>query len=433
MAVATSGGRDSTALLHATLRQTFGSGLQVLALHVHHGLMPQADAWLAHLEAQCQRWRSRHSHLCFESTRLSGAPSPGQSIEAWARRERYAALARMAKAHGAGIVLLAHHRRDQAETVLLQALRGAGPAGLSAMPGLIEREGIIWARPWLQQPVQAIETYVRRHRLRHIEDDSNHDARFDRNRLRHQVLPALSQAFPQAEQQLVRMAEQAQAAAALMAEVATQDLAAMGLSKGGGLPLSAWLALSPARRRFSLQAWLQQHQADAPDSLVARLLAQLPGAKQGSWPLAPGEELRLHRGVLQPHALARSNPANAASVQLPQAAGPGEWPALAWQGRFALRATSEAGIPLALLAGACLAARSGGEQFQRAPRSTPRSLKKQFQAAAMPAWARQAPLLRASNGQLLFVPGLGIDARAMAAPGEPQLKPEWLPHPTAPA
>ncbi|GAA0758594.1 tRNA lysidine(34) synthetase TilS [Ideonella azotifigens] len=431
VAVATSGGRDSTALLHATLRQAAGSGLQVLALHVHHGLMPQADAWLAHLAAQCQRWRSRHPHLRFDAARLSGSPSPGQSIEAWARRERYEALARMAKAHGAGLVLLAHHRRDQAETVLLQAMRGTGPAGLSAMPDLIEREGIVWARPWLQQPAQAIEDYVRRHRLRHIEDSSNHDTRFDRNRLRHQVLPALNQAFPQAEQQLQRLAEQAQAAAALIHEVAAQDLAAMGASQAG-MPMQAWLCLSPVRRRFSLQAWLQHRQADVPDSLVARLLAELPRARQGRWPLGPDSELRLYRGVLQPLSLPLNRVVEAASLQLPQVVEPGEWHAPAWQGRLRLSAASEGGVPLALLAGACLAARTGGEQFQRAPRSTLRSLKKQFQAAAVPAWARQAPLLYGAGGQLLFVPGLGVDARALAAPGEPQLRPEWLAEPAEP-
>lgn len=170
VAVAVSGGRDSTALLHCTVRTAAALGVGVVALHVHHGLMPAADAWLAQVQAQCRRWG-----VAFCSRRLQTHPPRGASVEAWARAERYRALAEMAREARCSIVLLAHHRRDQAETWLLQALRGGGPAGLSAMPQEAVREGITWARPWLAQPRAAIEAYVRRHRLKHVEDDSNAD------------------------------------------------------------------------------------------------------------------------------------------------------------------------------------------------------------------------------------------------------------------
>ena len=152
VAVAASGGRDSTALLHATARAARDLGLEVHALHVHHGLVADADAWLERLEAQCRRWRAAGLPVHFHSTRLDGRPARGESVEAWARRERYQALAAMARHAGCALVLLAHHRRDQAETFLLQALRGAGPAGLAAMPRRAERAGLTWARPWLAQP-----------------------------------------------------------------------------------------------------------------------------------------------------------------------------------------------------------------------------------------------------------------------------------------
>ena len=141
VAVAVSGGRDSTALLHCTVRTAAALGVGVVALHVHHGLMPAADAWLAQVQAQCRRWG-----VAFCSRRLQTHPPRGASVEAWARAERYRALAEMAREAGCSIVLLAHHRRDQAETWLLQALRGGGPAGLSAMPQEAVREGITWAR-----------------------------------------------------------------------------------------------------------------------------------------------------------------------------------------------------------------------------------------------------------------------------------------------
>ncbi|HET7794176.1 MAG TPA: tRNA lysidine(34) synthetase TilS, partial [Rhizobacter sp.] len=189
IAVAYSAGRDSTALLHAVVHAAAQQGAQVAALHVHHGLSPHADDWLAHASAQCERWARQGLPVRLITHRLSGKPTRGESIEAWARQARYRALRQMAIEAGAKLVLLAHHQRDQAETLLLQALRGAGVAGLAGMPRNIEREGITWVRPWLDHPRERIEAYVRHHRLRYIDDDSNADARFARNRLRWQVWP----------------------------------------------------------------------------------------------------------------------------------------------------------------------------------------------------------------------------------------------------
>ncbi len=295
VAVATSGGGDSTALLHCTLAQArrFGDqGVEVWALHVHHGLMPEADAWQAGVERQARRWGAR-----FASERLAGAPARGDSVEAWARQGRHAALARLARATGCSLLLLAHHRRDQAETWLLQALRGAGSAGLSAMPRLALRDGLTWARPWLDQPREAIEAYRRCHRLRCVHDPSNDDARFARARLRGGVWPALQAAFPQAETVLAMAARHAQAAQALADEVAAAD--AVAAVHGGALRLAPWLALTPARRANLLRAWLQQQLGQgAPQTLVERLLAEAAGSGPARWP-APGATVSRQRGELR--------------------------------------------------------------------------------------------------------------------------------------
>ena len=142
VAVAYSGGRDSTALLHAVAcaaqaaRTAEGQGdaLHVVALHVHHGLSPQADAWLDHARATCEAWAAQGLPVRLLWRRVQVPQGPGLSVEAEARTCRHAALHEMAVQAGADLLLLAHHRRDQAETLLLQALRGAGVAGLSAMP-----------------------------------------------------------------------------------------------------------------------------------------------------------------------------------------------------------------------------------------------------------------------------------------------------------
>jgi len=228
----------------------------VLALHVHHGLSPNADAWLDHASALCARWARRGLPIELVATRVIECPAPGQSVEAWARRARYRALRDMAIARDVDLILLAHHRRDQAETFLLQALRGGGAAGLSAMPKVVRRDGITWARPWLALSRDAIESYARRHRLRWTDDESNDDDRFARNRLRRRVWPALLDAFGDAEGSLAAAAQRIQDAAAVVDEIAALDLAA--IADEGGLDIAAWRQLSPARQRQALLRWLRR-------------------------------------------------------------------------------------------------------------------------------------------------------------------------------
>lgn len=291
VAVAASGGRDSTALLHCTLRAARPLGVQVVALHVHHGLLPQADAWLAQVRTQARRWGAG-----FDSRHLAGRPAKGDSVEAWARRGRYAALAEMAHAAGCPLVLLAHHRRDQAETVLLQALRGAGAAGLAAMPRSAQRAGLTWARPWLDQPREAVEAYLRRHRLRHVDDPGNDGVDYTRSRLRAQVWPVLAAAFPAAETALRHTAERAADERALLDEVAAADLAAA--VDGTALRRDALCALSPPRRRNLLRHWLRGRlPVPVPETLVRRLADELPATLHARWPV-PAGELALRRGRL---------------------------------------------------------------------------------------------------------------------------------------
>lgn len=292
VAVATSGGLDSTALLHCAARTAQALGVQVYALHVHHNLMPQADAWQAHVQARCRRWK-----VVFAGVQLQGQPAKGDSVEAWARRGRYRALTSMAQSHGIELVLLAHHRRDQAETFLIQALRGGGAAGLAAMPSAAVRDGITWARPWLDMPREAIEAYARRHRLRFDRDPSNDDPRFARGRLRQQLWPALHGAFADAEATLARAAQRAGLERDLLVEVGLADLTEVeGLD--GELRLRPWLSLSVARRMNVLRAWLGHRlSGPVPETLVRRLIAELPRVQHAQWP-APGGRLTLRRAQL---------------------------------------------------------------------------------------------------------------------------------------
>ena len=271
--------------------------MRVAALHVHHGLQPAADAWLRHAEALCTRWRRRGWPLDLHAARLEGQPARGESVEAWAREGRQRALRRLARAAGASLVLLAQHRRDQAETFLLQALRGAGPRGLAAMPATTVHEGLVFARPWLELPREAVEAYARRHRLRHVRDPSNDDPRWARSRLRRDVMPALAAAFPEAEASLADAARLAADARAVLDERAAEDLAAVS-GVDGALVVATWSRLSPPRGREVLRAWLAATlDASPPRSLVERLSRELDLPQAARWP-APGGELVRNRRML---------------------------------------------------------------------------------------------------------------------------------------
>ena len=435
VAVAASGGRDSTALLHATACAARDASLHVLALHVHHGLMPAADGWWQHLARQCARWRRAGLPLEFMGTRLSGQPAPAESVEAWARRERYLALGNMARAAGAGVVLLAHHRRDQAETFLLQALRGAGAKGLAAMPASAQRDGLVWLRPWLDQPAEAIDAYVRQHRLCFVQDASNADPRFARSRLRTRVWPALTAAFDGAEPALAAAARRAHESAEALTELAALDMASCCRIPGdaqpkppGTLAVKPWAALSPARRANVLRHWLQQAGAGAvPETLIERLLREWPQAGAGHrWP-APGGWVHSGREGLfwleAPASVPTAAAARAAQLDL---SVPGLWSAEGWGGYWAVRATRGAGIDARLLKPVALRERVGAEQFQFDEHSQPRSLKKQFQAAGVPAPLRRGPLAY-SGERLLHVPGLGTDARVLGRTGAARRLIQWVP------
>ncbi|MFN3415679.1 MAG: tRNA lysidine(34) synthetase TilS [Caldimonas sp.] len=427
VAVAYSGGRDSTALLFATLQVARPLGWRVVALHVHHGLHPRADEWLAHCRRQCEAWRRCGWPVSLVWEHLGLHPAPGQSVEAVARRARYQALRRMAMGQGATVVLLGHHRTDQAETFVLQALRGAGVAGLAGMPAAAHREGLVWLRPWLGRPRSEIEAYVRRHRLRYVDDDSNADERYARNRLRARVWPALLEAFPQAEAALADAAAWAQEAATCLDELAAIDLSS--LDHGQGLDLRACLRLPPARARNALRAWIRQASGQRPSMpLLERLWHEGPHRATARWDWAGGE-LRLYRGTLRwcPHSGQPAGAREGVREARLSLRGAGAIALPGWGGRLHVEAVDHGGVPWSRLRRLELRARSGGEQFQAGPGRPPRSLKKQFQSAGVAVWAREGPLVYDVQGHLLFVPGLGMDARTWAEPGRRQWRLRWEP------
>lgn len=264
LAVAFSGGADSTALLLAAW-QVWPQ--RVVALHINHGLQAAAAEFEAHAKAFCAE-----RGIPLQVQHVPVQVQSGDSLEAVARDARYPALALLAQQHGASAVLLGQHLEDQAETVLLALSRGAGLPGLSAMPARVERHGVCFLRPWLAVSGRALREWLHAHGIPFIEDPTNADLRFTRNRIRHQVLPAWEQGFPGGAPMLARTARHAAQAQALL-----EDLARIDLDQVGDPPsICALQALSPQRQANVLRYWLRLVGArQASDAQLQALLRQI--------------------------------------------------------------------------------------------------------------------------------------------------------------
>lgn len=408
-AVAYSGGLDSHVLLHALSR----CGVGLTALHVHHGLSPNADLWAEHCQAQCRALSVPCSVL-----RVYVAPD-GSGREAAARNARYAALE---QALGQGDILFtAHHQNDQAETLLLMLMRGAGVAGLAAMPPSRPFGDGLLARPLLGLPRATLRRYAEQHGLSWVDDESNFDTSLDRNYLRHELLPRLRQRWPAAERSVARSAAHLAEAGELLTELAATDLVKACGARSGTLSVNALQTLTPPRRRNLLRHWLREQGLPLPDTLHLRHIEQevLP-ARPDAEPRVrwPGAEVRRYRDDL--YALPPLVPAPA--TELP-------WtmtePLMLPDGRtLTADAATGSGLSTARCAGARVTVRfrAGGERCAPAGRRHTHELKKLFQEAGVPPWERERVPLLFVDDRLAQVVGYWICEPFAAGPREAALR-----------
>lgn len=269
VAVAYSGGADSTALLHACARRWPG---QVYAVHVHHGLQAAADDFEAHCRSACAVL-----NVPLAVAHVDARHQPGQSPEDAARRHRYAALAQHARtafSQPAASVVLAQHADDQVETLLLALSRGAGVAGLAAMPAAWSRDGVGWHRPLLTVGAADIRTWLQAQRIAWVEDPTNAELCYTRNRIRAQLLPALEQVFPQFRDTFARSSALAAQAKELQQNLAQLDLQAVGVPPN----IQALQQLSAARQANVLRHWLLVHHHTTPSAAQLQELLKLLAA-----------------------------------------------------------------------------------------------------------------------------------------------------------
>lgn len=256
--VAYSGGLDSHVLLDAAclLRQQ-SPGLTLRAVHINHGINPSADKWQQHCEQVCAELQ-----VPITSVRVSVPDTSRSSLEAEARKVRYRAIADCTDAEE--WALLAQHQDDQLETFLLQLKRGAGPKGLAAMAKHFERHNRRFLRPLLECSQQSLRGYAAEHRLQWVEDDSNQDQRFERNFLRHQVLPVLTERWPELAKTVSRSAQLCAEQEQLLDEVVAEKLELA--AQGQVLKIPALLQLSATWQRALLRGWIGARQAPLPTS-----------------------------------------------------------------------------------------------------------------------------------------------------------------------
>lgn len=414
--IAFSGGLDSTVLLD--LMQSLRADLPPFqAIHVDHGLQARSAEWAAH----CRSWCARRSVAC-TVVRIEGAPPAGASVEAWAREARYAALA--AQLGPGELLLTAHHADDQLETFLLQALRGAGPAGLSAIaPWRAFGPGFL-ARPLLGATREQLAAYARARGLAWLEDPSNGDQGLDRNYLRHSVLPALRARWPQAAHTVARSARQCAAADAQLQSWA-DGTARAGMIVDGALMLAPWRLRAAPERELLLRHWLKAGGWPLPSArMLATIADQLAGAAPDRQVVLhyPGVEIRRHRD--RAHVMVPLGEIPRMRLAWPDPPQPLELPA--GLGVLSLE-VGEGALDAARLRGRRLEVgfRQGGERLQLPGRRHHTALGELCRAAGMASWLRDRLPLLWVDGELAAVADRWVAAPFARPPGVAALCLHW--------
>ena len=374
-----SGGVDSVVLLHMLKTRAAQAGFSLRALHVHHGLSPNADRWTRHCRALCRAWG-----VPLSVSRVKVRKS-AEGREAAAREARYAVF-RKARAD---VLMLAHQLDDQAETVLLNLLRGAGVRGASGMPAVASLGKKMLARPLLDAPREAIVAYAVAHGLEWIEDESNLDQSLTRNFLRRSVGPLLASRFPRWREALGRAARHFARRELDSAQALREFLRARGLR-------------APSEARLS------------------EMLKQLAGTGARTELRHDGARLKTYRGdvfVLEDQPGTSFKPVRwkgEKRLALPGLRGELHFRQVRGRG-FALPSEERLEVRL----------RSGGERLQLDPARPRRTLKNLFQEAGVPPWERERLPLLFCGDALVCVPGVGVDARYQAGRGARGWLAEW--------
>ena len=423
VAIALSGGMDSVVLLDILQELRAAQELSLSAVHVNHQLSAHAAAWESFCRSLCER-----RAIALTVRRVQITPD-GSGVEAAARRLRYRAYASIA----ADYVALAHHLDDQAETFLLQLLRGAGPKGLAGMPVIRSQESAaggkpgapLILRPLLEVRRAQIEAYAKSKRLEWVEDDSNTDLRYDRNYLRSELLPRLNARFPAYRETLARAARNLADQVLLAQELARIDAQSLdrdAISAQRLRQLSDARALNLLRQLFSDRGLQMPPRARLEEALRQCREAGRDAEIQVTFGDA---DLRCYRDRVELVANAPELPADW------QSRWDGHHELILPHGLGVLRSRAVVGEGIAgryfEIRAATVRGRGGGERMQPGENRPRRALKSLLQEHAIPPWERSRMPLVFFGEQLAWVPGIGVAAQFRAGATEPGVAPEWEP------
>jgi tRNA(Ile)-lysidine synthase len=415
--VAYSGGLDSHVLLHRLIALRDELPEIAGAIHVHHDLSPNADAWAEHCQNIC-----REMGIDCHVSRV--AVRDGEGLEDSARRARYAAIEGQLQPQDA--VLQAQHQDDQAETFLLQALRGGGPRGLAAMPAFSTLGQGYLVRPMLGTGRQQLHDYAVQHDFHWIEDESNQDTRFDRNYIRHRIIPMLSERWPAATRTLARTAAHSAGLVELADELLQDELQGMTGSRPGTLSIGALQSVSDNRAALLIRAMCYEQGLPVPatshiqELLQKQLHADADRQIHINW---AGAEFRRYRDDL--YVMSPQQPASEALWQYDWN-GTGELLVPELHGKLSLVPTAGHGISEHIIhRGLLIKAREAGGRCQPAGDHHRRELKTIFQEHAIPPWERQRlPMIYAEN-ELIAIADIVICQHAAARRGEQAYQVVW--------
>ena len=403
-----SGGLDSHVLLHLFVELRKQYPLQLKAVHVHHGLSTHADAWAIHCAKVCGDLQIEFVQKTIDAKALAG-----DSPENKARQRRYEVFTGLLAAQD--VLLTAHQQDDQAETVLVQLLRGAGPKGLAAMPVLKPFAAGLHGRPLLSASRRELKQYAEKNQLSWIDDESNENENFTRNFLRHTVLPVLKQRWPTVTTTLARVAENCAETQQIVATMAAQDLAMCRKEKDQTLAIKKLGLLDKVRQRQVLRAWLTELGFSLPSAVklqqIQRVFLQASHDKSPyiNW----GEvEIRRHRDALYAMPFLPLHDATqvfswdmSQELVIPQL------------GTLCATLSEGAGLRLDIQQ-VTVRFRQGGERCYFPERGHHQSLKHLLQQWNIPPWQRDRLPLLYVNDTLIAVTGFFINASYLAVPGK---------------
>jgi tRNA(Ile)-lysidine synthase len=409
--VAYSGGVDSHVLLHCCA-STPQLKDKVTAVYVHHGLQAEAESWVGHCEKT-----AKDLGVEFLTLRVNAKPAPGESPEEAARNARYAAFKSLINA--GDVLLLAQHREDQLETVLLQLFRGSGLRGLSGMPERAAFGTGVMLRPLLNTAKQAINDYAHAHHLSWVEDPSNQSNDYDRNFLRNAVVPLLKQRWPAIDKTVARSAKHCADAQVLVNEVSDELFDAVFNSADKTLSISRLTEHHSHQQQLIIRHWFRHMGLKMPaQALVGRILSQVVAAAEHRDPVLSGKGYSIRRYRDKLYCLMNLFPRKPDGAQSEQELLQDRiWPA----GQASIKVShnlilscmiSSSGIPLEQWSCAKVEVRfrRGGEKISLPGRQGRHSLKNLFQEAGTPPWERDVIPLIYLNDALAAVSDLWISA-----------------------